>query len=184
MESIPPLLSSLKNQMEFYFSDSNLRNDKFLKSLLSQHPKGYVDLHIFLRFNKIKAIFNKFGDDFQLPDPTSFSDNFKFLKNEGKPQEPSVNFKIESLQKAIINSKLLKLSKSKKKVRRIEKFDNDSKNYKKVIYVENFPVTLDHEGLAKIFEKAGKPIHVSIPKYGETKAVKGFAFIEFQVRRK
>lgn len=85
------------------------------------------------------------------------------------------------MQMAIMQSEIIKLSKSKKKVRRRLKFSNDPRDDRTIIYVENFPNNLDHEGLTKVFEKAGKVLHVSIPKYGETKAVKGFAFIEFQV---
>jgi RNA recognition motif-containing protein len=48
-----------------------------------------------------------------------------------------------------------------------------------MIYVENFPDTIDHEQLARIFKRAGKVRHISVPKYKESKKPKGFAFIEF-----
>ena len=243
------LIVALKKQIEFYFSDSNLRNDKFLKSLISQHTKGYVDLHIFLNFNKIKNIFNTnfppasscafpptLFSAFPLPSsafppPSSAFPPFAFPPSSAAFPHPSavfpspstnipppapsslqifptppppssllssspssyksphattnaatLGFKIECMQKAIMESEILKLSKSKKKVRRHLKFANDPKDDRTIIYVENFPNILDHEGLGKVFEKAGKVLHVSIPKYGETKAIKGFAFIEFQVQ--
>ena len=48
-----------------------------------------------------------------------------------------------------------------------------------MVYVENFPDYINHDQLASIFRKAGNIKHVSIPKYKATKAVKGFAFIEY-----
>lgn len=53
--------------MEYYFSDSNLLHDKFMKNLLSQNSKGskhslilhilgFISIGIFLSFNKIKSL--------------------------------------------------------------------------------------------------------------------------------
>ncbi|XP_043286533.1 la-related protein 7 [Venturia canescens] len=41
-------------QMEFYFSDANLSKDRFLGTLIKSDP--YVDLDVFLRFNKIRIL--------------------------------------------------------------------------------------------------------------------------------
>ncbi|XP_041363125.1 la-related protein 7-like [Gigantopelta aegis] len=43
-------------QMEFYFSDSNLHKDRFIKKEMEKSKEGYVDLSIFLNFNRIKAL--------------------------------------------------------------------------------------------------------------------------------
>ncbi|XP_058788956.1 la-related protein 7 [Phymastichus coffea] len=48
------LYNAILKQMEFYFSDSNLTKDRFLAELIKQDPD--VDLEIFLRFNKIRAL--------------------------------------------------------------------------------------------------------------------------------
>lgn len=45
------LYKSILQLMEFYFSDSNLAKDRFLSQLINEDP--YVDLNIFLKFNKI-----------------------------------------------------------------------------------------------------------------------------------
>ena len=39
---------------DFYFSDSNLRRDRFLKQTL-ENDDGYLDLKLLLTFNRIKA---------------------------------------------------------------------------------------------------------------------------------
>ncbi|XP_057670952.1 la-related protein 7 [Diorhabda carinulata] len=48
------LYKSILQLMEFYFSDSNLAKDRFLSQLINDDP--YVDLNIFLKFNKIKKL--------------------------------------------------------------------------------------------------------------------------------
>ena len=39
---------------DFYFSDSNLRRDRFMKQTL-ENDDGYLDLKLLLTFNRIKA---------------------------------------------------------------------------------------------------------------------------------
>ncbi|XP_031617048.1 la-related protein 7 [Contarinia nasturtii] len=46
----------IRQQMEFYFGDSNLSKDRFLSKLMAENP--YVPLDVFLTFNKIKAMAN------------------------------------------------------------------------------------------------------------------------------
>ncbi|VDH92774.1 La-related protein 7 [Mytilus galloprovincialis] len=48
------LYGRIKQQMEFYFSDSNLNRDRFMKKQIVDAEDGYISLDIFLRFNKIK----------------------------------------------------------------------------------------------------------------------------------
>ncbi|XP_029045172.1 la-related protein 7-like [Osmia bicornis bicornis] len=48
------LHAAILKQMEFYFSDANLTKDRFLNNLIKEDP--YVDLRIFLRFNKIRDL--------------------------------------------------------------------------------------------------------------------------------
>ncbi|KAF2904007.1 hypothetical protein ILUMI_02178 [Ignelater luminosus] len=48
------LYNSILQQMEFYFSDSNLTKDRFLSQLIQTDP--YVDIDVFLKFNKIRKL--------------------------------------------------------------------------------------------------------------------------------
>lgn len=150
-------ITKLRKQMEFYFGDANLHNDKFLLNLLRQNEKGFIDLTIFLNFNKVKKL---------------------LLDN------PSLESKLSLLKKAIISSNLLKLNKAQTKVRRRINYIVSKSDDKKVIYIENLPENITHETLAKIFSKCDEILHVSVPKYSETHAPKGFAFIEFKVKLK
>nr|XP_023015015.1 la-related protein 7 [Leptinotarsa decemlineata] len=48
------LYNRILQQMEFYFSNSNLTKDRFMSQLLKEDP--YVNLKIFMDFNKIKKL--------------------------------------------------------------------------------------------------------------------------------
>lgn len=50
------LMSDIREQMEFYFGDSNLLKDRFLKKQMDQSSEGYVELSLFQNFNKMKAL--------------------------------------------------------------------------------------------------------------------------------
>ncbi|XP_065656533.1 la-related protein 7-like [Hydra vulgaris] len=49
------LLKQARNQLEFYFSDANLRHDRFLRKEITDND-GYVDLKTMLKFNKLKTL--------------------------------------------------------------------------------------------------------------------------------
>ncbi|XP_021942889.1 la-related protein 7 isoform X3 [Zootermopsis nevadensis] len=54
------LYKSIRKQMEFYFGDANLTKDRFLGSLVMQDP--YIDISVFLCFNRIRALTTNFRD--------------------------------------------------------------------------------------------------------------------------
>ncbi|XP_045212248.2 la-related protein 7-like isoform X2 [Mercenaria mercenaria] len=51
--------TKIREQMEFYFSDSNLHKDRFLKKSIDETSDGYIALDVFLTFNKIKRLTGK-----------------------------------------------------------------------------------------------------------------------------
>ena len=48
----------IRKQIEFYFSDSNFRQDKFLREKASQNADGFVPLEIIAGFNRVKSLTN------------------------------------------------------------------------------------------------------------------------------
>ncbi|EGC40246.1 hypothetical protein DICPUDRAFT_52105 [Dictyostelium purpureum] len=48
--------NQILKQVEYYFSDSNLLRDKFLKEELAKNVDGYVSIEIIASFNRMKAI--------------------------------------------------------------------------------------------------------------------------------
>jgi len=151
--------AALKKQIEFYFSDSNLYHDNYLYNLLHQSGKKYeVDSKIILNFSRIKQIFG-----------SEYTDQTKQL---------------EIIKNALAGSSVVNLSEDLKNFKRKQPFSRE--NYeksnevdKRSIYVENLPSTITHESLAAIFAKIGKIMHISLPKFSNSKLPKGFAFIEF-----
>jgi hypothetical protein len=45
-----------RRQIEYYFSDSNFRRDKFLRAKANEDADGYVALTVLLTFNRVKAL--------------------------------------------------------------------------------------------------------------------------------
>lgn len=50
------LLAKIKKQVEFYFSDSNFRKDKFLREKANADPDGFVPITVLLTFNRLKSL--------------------------------------------------------------------------------------------------------------------------------
>jgi len=152
------LEKKIQHQLEFYLGDVNLRKDKFLLEQIKKNDKGYIDIGIFLNFNKIKLL----------------------LKSVQEHQD-----KLNMLAEAVISSEVLKVNNSRTKIKRkipfTEHLDQKAEEEidKRTVYIENFPEDINHEMIGKIFSKCGKVLHVSLPKYAESKTFKGFGFVEF-----
>ncbi|XP_060075316.1 la-related protein 7-like isoform X2 [Ylistrum balloti] len=50
------LYNNIRDQIEFYFSDSNLHRDRFMKKVITGNEDGYVDISLFMNFNKVKTL--------------------------------------------------------------------------------------------------------------------------------
>ena len=50
------LNDKIKTQIEFYFSDSNFRRDKYLQNLAKQDEDGFVSIEELLKFNRLAAL--------------------------------------------------------------------------------------------------------------------------------
>ncbi|XP_031827273.1 la related protein 7 [Nomia melanderi] len=81
--------------------------------------------------------------------------------------------------KALESSKILATSEDGTKVRRITPIVSKKNTDDCTLYVQNLPPDADHEMLNAIFSQYGSVVYVSIPRYKQTKKIKGFAFVEF-----
>ncbi|KAL7051292.1 hypothetical protein ACKWTF_004418 [Chironomus riparius] len=143
----------LLNQMEFYFSSSNLAKDRFIAKLISEDP--YVPLSTFLKFNKISQI----------------------LRTYMIPEEKHLH----EITKSISKSTILELSEDKTKIQL--KSDAPKKTQEEIdectVYIEQIPINSTHDSLKLIFSKYGKVNYVSLPRYKKSRQIKQFCFIEF-----
>lgn len=48
--------AAIATQVEFYFGESNLRKDKFLRNQIAKDADGFVDISVLLTFNKLKQL--------------------------------------------------------------------------------------------------------------------------------
>ena len=151
------MVLQLRDQLNFYFGDSNLRQDKFLREKLKESSQ--VPLSLFLGFNRIKSIVGG-----------------------GSGSEAEAE-KISLLQQAVTKSNILKLSKCGNLMKRRLPFDlarvNSDRMDASTVYVENFPSQLTHSEIAKIFNRAGEIRNVRVPKFSGNIISKGFCFVEF-----
>ena len=71
----------IKNQIEYYLSDSNLEGDKFFHDLISKDKDGYLDLEYILQCNKVKN--NKWTKE-QIIESLKESDKIELNKDNTK----------------------------------------------------------------------------------------------------
>lgn len=160
----------LRDQLNFYFGDSNLVKDNFLRQKLTENTQ--VPLTLFQSFNRVKTIFGEEKDD---------------------------SVQSDLMQQAVRKSNMLKLSKCGKLLKRRLPFDLKRVDLasmdKNTVYVENFPDSLLLQDIAKIFSRAGEIRNITLPKFQRAaksqndeamvdtdeseSLLKGFCFIEF-----
>lgn len=79
------LYKAILTQMEFYFSDSNLRKDKFLLNIIENNANGYAPIEIFSKFNKIRGLTENLSDIAAACSKSELlevSEDMKFLKRK------------------------------------------------------------------------------------------------------
>ncbi|EGD77445.1 hypothetical protein PTSG_08541 [Salpingoeca rosetta] len=48
--------------LKFYFSDANLRRDRFIRDYIKNDPDNYFPIKLFLKFNKVKSVTSRIQD--------------------------------------------------------------------------------------------------------------------------
>ena len=148
------LYKRLVDQLEFYFSDANLRKDGFLMQLIKKDP--WVELTVFENFNKLK---------------TMMAD----LVEDGNSVQHHLARALE-----VKKSSMLVVSEDGTKVKRLTQVQEKEDIEECTIYVENIAPDATHELIKKSFSEFGAVAYVSIPKFHKSQKAKGFAFIEFE----
>eukprot|EP00090_Calanus_glacialis_P005651 TRINITY_DN14372_c0_g1_i1.p1 TRINITY_DN14372_c0_g1~~TRINITY_DN14372_c0_g1_i1.p1 ORF type:complete len:503 (-),score=203.52 TRINITY_DN14372_c0_g1_i1:33-1508(-) len=147
----------LVTQMEFYFSDANLRQSKFLLPLYQSDP--LITLTTFLTFNKVAS-----------------------MLGEILGEEADQATRVAELTKAlsVVESDTVLLSECQTKVGRKTPFTPTLPTQVDscTMYVENLPTEADHDYLRSFFSSYGEIQYVSLPKFRSGRS-KGFAFVEF-----
>lgn len=154
--------ATVKKQVEFYFSDSNVARDKFLMEKILSHPEGYVELAVLCSFARMtKAL--------QIP--------------AGQSSEEIPNAIVAKVAGALEDSETLQLSEDKQFVKRkaplvsrdvvIKEMDERS------IYAKPLPFDTTLDRLTEFFSALGKVGAVRMRRHLESKDFKGSVFVEF-----
>ena len=159
-----PLERKLLRQMEFYFSDSNLPRDKFLRETVERDPESRVDLRLVLKFQRMRDMLHNSGGSNH---PEVIEAVAKLLK------EKSV-----SLQVAEETSPDPRVRR-KEDLRPKEEIDRDVE--KRSLYANPFPMTATIESLTDFFEKEcdERVLSVRLRRHIASKDFKGSIFVEF-----
>ena len=151
-------MSSLANtvkQLEFWFSDANLVRDGFLRAKVMESDDHCVPVSLIAGFKKMKDI-------------------------AGGPRVPPADVE-KLIARAAHQSSTLKVSKDGTRIGRATPFTltSNAGADERTVYCELFPPDFDHDKLRALFESIAPVAHVAMPRYHESRAFKGFAFVEF-----
>lgn len=176
--------SRILDQMEFYFSDSNLRRDKFLREKISECvPKEIVpeegastepdkptshrlglELSLFLNFNNIKAMTT---DVCVLQAALAKSQLLSCFQVATDDTAQWFVGRVDWIERTELTEFLSELD------------GNNQEFDKRTIYCENLPINASQQWLRQIFAQFGKINLVSVPKFKGHQRIKQFCFVEF-----
>ena len=165
------LYDEICQQMEFYFSDANLSKSKYMNDEMSKNEGGWINLDIFLRFNKLVEMMKMFFGSVDLDDLwNALSFRLNREKEDRDDGEPNSILEIRQLDNG-----LQQIRRSKPiRVKTVEEVENCT------VYIENLPPFVTNDSLKKMFGENHGPVdYVSLPRYKHNRAIKGFAFVEF-----
>ncbi|CAM8889800.1 unnamed protein product [Rhodiola kirilowii] len=149
-------------QVEYYFSDSNLPRDKFMKSMVDESEDGMVSLALLCTFTRMRGHLG-LGD----------------VKADDVSEET-----VQLVAEALKSSTFLKISEDGKKVGRISKLSNPDELIEQVnsrtIAAAPLPHDVKSEDLESYFSQFAKVNSVRLPKHiAEKRVFCGTALIEF-----
>ena len=156
--------AKLQKQLEYYFSDANLRRDAHLKGLAGADDdstlRQWIDLEHVLAFSRARAILNESTTD-------------------GEPATKRAKTEIPALALAAARaSSSIELSECGTKIRRAQPYvEVDAKELAaRTLYVEPVADTDSIDSVQARFAPHGAVANVSLPRG------RGFGFVEFEAR--
>ncbi|KAI8469044.1 MAG: La domain-containing protein [Monoraphidium minutum] len=159
----PEAKDKVLRQVEFYFSDSNLPKDAFLKSQVEKHPNGYVDLSLIMSFARMRGLL-------QLPERTT--------------AESIADELIEAVAAVLRGSESLEVAESGFQVRRKAPLPTAGEAARAVdqrsVYARPFPMDATIDQVTSFFEGAVGAVNcVRFRRHARSKDFKGSAMVEF-----
>lgn len=147
----------VKLQVEFYFSDSNLPRDKFLRETVSADPEGFVDIALIITFSRLRYLLHPLG---------------------GLQQEEI----IATVANILATSDSLTLSEDRRRVRRLAELrgreELDAEVEARSVYASPFPMTATIDDLKDYFSTHAKVLSIRLRRHVMSKDFKGSVFVE------
>lgn len=182
--------------MEFYFCDSNLIRDPYLRGIISHNSSsgGCVDIKVFLKFNKMKSLMEQFSNLRKIKNGNTMEEEIDG-RNGNKVNQKKGNMsrfcrgndsnqlkkeKIEFIRSSLKQSSILSVKSDSLKVKRIVPFDlvtAKRNSDERTIFVENIPSFYSKMTFLKLFS-GFQLTHVSLPRKKDG-SYKGYGYIEF-----
>jgi lupus La protein len=142
----------VKQQIEFYFSDSNLPRDKFLRETVEADPDGFVDIALLVTFSRVRALLTPFGG-------------------------PHNDETVADVTALLETSAELTVSDDKKRIRRTTELrpreEVDAEVEQRSVYASPFPMTATIDELTEFFNKHTKVLSIRLRRHITSKDFKG-----------
>ena len=142
----------IKEQIEYYLSDTNLEHDSFFHNKISQDPNGYLDLDLFLKCNKIKNAGWTIED---LKSGIKLSDKIELDKEEKKVRRKN-------------NAKLPELVLLAQKRKKDKKEKKEEKEPVVLIFTCKEPNSSNWKDICKSFEDENSELNVIYKRFKDT----------------
>lgn len=153
------LESKLAAQLEFYFSDANVRRDKHLASIIGAGDatmRGWMPLADLVGFRRAAELL----------------------------EATDASARLDAARRAVARSPALELDGGGGRVRRTAPYEaaDEATIAARTVYVEPLdPALDDHDAVRARFAACGRVVHVALPT-GADRARRGFGFVEFADR--
>ncbi|KAG2449754.1 hypothetical protein HYH02_005279 [Chlamydomonas schloesseri] len=148
-------------QIEFYFSDSNLPKDKFLKERIAEDPNGFVKLNVICAFQRMRDLLG--------------------VKDQSPNAVPAD--KLQQVAEVLAGSESLEVDESKTKVKRKQPLAPEAEIAKAVdarsLYARPFPMDATVDTITELFNSHGAVNCVRMRRHVRSKMFKGSVFVEF-----
>jgi RNA recognition motif-containing protein len=158
--------AKILSQVEFYFSDSNLRRDKFMHALFAEDLLGWISLKELCGFPILKKL--KVGQD-ELLHAIRRSDFFVVDRPQARIRRDFNRHPNQEIEEQL-------------KRKSVEPPKAPSAVEKRTIYLENLPLNIDHDRvrneIVSQFPRT-EVKYVSVPRHPVTGESFGCAFVEF-----